>query len=919
MAERRVSVRLSVQDVERFKANLKDAGESGQKALELIERRGKPAANELRALNAVAADVRGGLQRFAGEAGAVGSALGALGPAGLAAAAALGAVSVGLAQGIRVAAEDERQLLRLEAVLTATGHAAGLTAREIKGLALELERTTLANEQEVLGSAAVLSASGVSSAKLEQAIRLSADLTAAFDTNLAGAARRLGRALEDPIRGMQTLATAGVTVSAQQRDLITTMAEAGDVAGAQAVLLDALAAKAGGVGAGEAAGLAGAMHRAEEGTKGLLAALVEVGGAAKLVERELEVIAGAAERLTDWLDRRSGERIDVAPPPDALEALVAARAARSAQAERLRAQIAEIDAARPDPFALPTPEGLARGLGSLIRPDPRGDLVTQRAAATRELAGAEEALAQITARLSGIDADRARSEEARVALLASLREELERIAPVEERLARLRGELGSVEAGPQDAVSELRSRLLRVQIATLEKPARDALAADQQKIAGLIEDLTGDIARVGDEQAQFVARLVDRLPATASEDQRVEVAALARTLFETSRAETQRQEQIQREEDSYRERRDRAASLVDQLVTGAASAMRQDLTAIGELADNWRRLIAALEGVLDPDVAADERRRRAEALTFELRNDPLQQDPERFAFADQVDRFMAGDASAAAGLEATRRDVEVVTARAQAAERSLALLLAEEERRAVRGALEERTDPAAGAQRALMDIEFYAGDVADAVEYSFVSAFRAAEDALVEFASTGRIEFSKLVQSILADLARIWIRQRIIGPIADALGSALGGAFGGGGPAGAPSKTPINGTFHAGSHGALGPNDLTRLHGMGADEGVIVARRGEHVLTGMQADLVAAALARPSVVVSGGGRQPIEFNLIDRAGVQAEATQRQNSDGSLAFDITIERKVLSVLQGPRAGRLLNNRFGLTPRPSAVGA
>jgi hypothetical protein len=60
-------------------------------------------------------------------------------------------------------------------------------------------------------------------------------------------------------------------------------------------------------------------------------------------------------------------------------------------------------------------------------------------------------------------------------------------------------------------------------------------------------------------------------------------------------------------------------------------------------------------------------------------------------------------------------------------------------------------------------------DAASATEHAFANAFSGAEDALVGFIATDKLEFQGLADSILADLARITVRQTITAPIAGAL------------------------------------------------------------------------------------------------------------------------------------------------------
>jgi len=64
------------------------------------------------------------------------------------------------------------------------------------------------------------------------------------------------------------------------------------------------------------------------------------------------------------------------------------------------------------------------------------------------------------------------------------------------------------------------------------------------------------------------------------------------------------------------------------------------------------------------------------------------------------------------------------------------------------------------------------------------STFGAMESALTRFVTSGKLDFSSFVDSVIADLARLAARQAITIPLANALFGALGGAFGGAGDAG---------------------------------------------------------------------------------------------------------------------------------------
>ena len=262
MADRTLAIRLAVVDGGKVKAELKDVGDTGDRALRRIETAARPASRALLALDGAAGEVRGSLQGLAGRLGPLGTALAALGPAGLAAGAALAGVGLVLTRGLQEAAQADQSYRRLEAVLRATGQASGLTAREITGFADGLERSTLATAESVQDAAAVLATfRSVAGDTFTRALTLAQDLSAVFGQDLSASATQLGKALEEPVEGITALRRVGVSFTASQRELIASLVETGQTAEAQKVILDALEQQVGGAGAAEAGGLTGATNR----------------------------------------------------------------------------------------------------------------------------------------------------------------------------------------------------------------------------------------------------------------------------------------------------------------------------------------------------------------------------------------------------------------------------------------------------------------------------------------------------------------------------------------------------------------------------------------------------------------------------------------------------------------------------------
>ena len=144
----------------------------------------------------------------------------------------------------------------------------------------------------------------------------------------------------------------------------------------------------------------------------------------------------------------------------------------------------------------------------------------------------------------------------------------------------------------------------------------------------------------------------------------------------------------------------------------------------------------------------------------------------------------------AAGLDETQRIELRNKARAAAAAATGGLANAQDARDA------RLRDPLAGMRDALAEYQDMIGNVANSTKAMMTNAFKGMEDALVNFVKTGKLDFSSLADSVISDMIRIQIQQRITGPLSAALGSGdlfgglsslLGFANGGQPPVGVPS------------------------------------------------------------------------------------------------------------------------------------
>lgn len=232
--------------------------------------------------------IQGPLGPIAGRFGFLGTLIGRVGVgfAGFGVAVAGAVLSVN--EAIDAFAEEEKQLLTLNAVLKATQGASGQTAGSLADLADAISTTTLATDDQVRSAEALmLTFRKISGEEFPRAMRAAQDLAATGFGSIEGNARQLGRALEDPVRGLGALRRSGVTFSESQRTLIKSLVESGNIVEAQRKVLQAIEIQVGGAGAAQAGGVSGAYHRLSEAVNNVT---VSMGG---WLERTLHVSAYA--------------------------------------------------------------------------------------------------------------------------------------------------------------------------------------------------------------------------------------------------------------------------------------------------------------------------------------------------------------------------------------------------------------------------------------------------------------------------------------------------------------------------------------------------------------------------------------------------------------------------------------------------
>lgn len=150
-------------------------------------------------------------------------------------------VSFGGAQLVSALREDEEAARRLASVLRTTGHAAGLSQRDIAAWAEELEQRTGRGAGEIQRVAAQLATfTSIGRDEFLRSIALADDLAATFGGDLQSNLDAVARALDDPIEGFANLRKRGFALSDAELARARAHLAAGNAAAAQGVVLDNL-------------------------------------------------------------------------------------------------------------------------------------------------------------------------------------------------------------------------------------------------------------------------------------------------------------------------------------------------------------------------------------------------------------------------------------------------------------------------------------------------------------------------------------------------------------------------------------------------------------------------------------------------------------------------------------------------------
>jgi hypothetical protein len=173
--------------------------------------------------------------------------------AGIAGLAIGGGLALAAKAGFDELAEGQKVAAQTQAALKSTGGAANVSAGHIEELAGRIQKLSGADDEAIqAGENLLLTFTNVQNRVgkgndiFDQAVSVMADMSTALGQDATQSATQLGKALQDPARGLTALRKVGVTFTEAQEKQIKQMQKSGDVAGAQKVILAELTKEFGG-------------------------------------------------------------------------------------------------------------------------------------------------------------------------------------------------------------------------------------------------------------------------------------------------------------------------------------------------------------------------------------------------------------------------------------------------------------------------------------------------------------------------------------------------------------------------------------------------------------------------------------------------------------------------------------------------
>lgn len=143
--------------------------------------------------------------------------------------------------------EHEEALAKLNSVIKSTGAESWTSMQHLTGVAESLQEVTTYGDDTIETMQGVLLGfRNITGKNFDEATKAALDMATIMKMDLTSAAQTVGKALDNPVLGLDSLSRQGFKFTQTEKDMMKAMVEAGNLAGAQQIILDELAKTYGG-------------------------------------------------------------------------------------------------------------------------------------------------------------------------------------------------------------------------------------------------------------------------------------------------------------------------------------------------------------------------------------------------------------------------------------------------------------------------------------------------------------------------------------------------------------------------------------------------------------------------------------------------------------------------------------------------
>lgn len=230
---------------------------------------------------------------------------------------ALGALTAGLVEFGKNLDDQEKGLAQVRASLNSTGSAAGVTEKSILDLADSMKKLTAVDDDAIVAAdSLLLTFTKVGKEIFPEATRAIVDMSAKLGIDLKAATLQVGKALNDPIKGINALTREGVSFSAAQKDMVKNLVETGHTLDAQKLILRELSTEFGGSAAAMRDTFGGALQALQVRVGDLFQAI----GGGQGLRTGIETLIVVAEKGADVLTQMNNPATELGKSVDKFNA-----------------------------------------------------------------------------------------------------------------------------------------------------------------------------------------------------------------------------------------------------------------------------------------------------------------------------------------------------------------------------------------------------------------------------------------------------------------------------------------------------------------------------------------------------------------------------------------------------------------------